>query len=231
MKKSIKRLHIKPDQIFAGNRIPLTNYVDDKGNEVYEKLIIAEPSYCFYLFLSNYSLPERCCSKGYGYIASRPCYFIRLDEFKFPTIIFMLRRIDGIESFILMKDGSEVFNKSQLIYAFNKDDFIEKFKAITIDKRCSRCELYYPAKYNKRINDFVYEHIKFLKPMKPGNMPMNSDNFSEPYSILWDWYPNRKNVEEPEPFVMLSPNSRLYEYFVREPSPVNSPPQFSPERS
>ena len=93
----------------------------------------------------------------------------------------------------------------------------------------SLTELYYPAKYNKRINDFVYEHIKFLKPMKPGNMPMNSDNFSEPYSILWDWYPNRKNVEEPEPFVMLSPNSRLYEYFVRKPSPVNSPPQFPPQ--
>lgn len=94
MKKNIKRLHLDADDLRPSNRIPLSNYVDDKGNEVYEKLVIAEPNYCFYLFLSNYSLPEKCYSKGYAYIAKRPCYFIRLDEFEFPTIIFMLRRID-----------------------------------------------------------------------------------------------------------------------------------------
>lgn len=224
MKKSIKHLHLDVRDLRPSNRIPLTNYVDDKGNEVYEKLVIAEPNYCFYLFLSNYSLPEKCYSKGYAYIANRPCYFIRLDEFKFPTIIFMLRRIDGIESFILMKDGSEIFNKSQVIYAFNKDDFKEKFNNVAIDERCSRCELYYPAKYDKHINDFVYEHVKSLKPLKPGFMSIDDKSFNEPYSFLWSWYSNRNNVEEPTPFVMLSPKSRLYNDFVREPSPIKPSP-------
>lgn len=224
MKKSIKRLHLNANDLTPSNRIPLTNYVDDNGNEVYEKLVVADPKYCFYLFCSNYSLPEKCFSKGYGFIAQRPCYFIRLDEFEFPTIIFMLRRIDGIESFILMKDGSEVFNKAQVIYAFNKDDFKERFNDIAIDEKCSRCEFYYPAKYDKHLNDFIYEHVKSLKQMKPGCMPVDNNNFNEPYRFLWDWYPSRKNVEEPRPFVMLSPKSRLYDNFVREPSPVKSSP-------
>ncbi len=124
----------------------------------YSTLAVSTKGYVIYAFPIKYELPKMCLSKGQAVIDTYPCYYIKLEEDYFPTIILVIRFICGREVVVLMKDRDIDYSKSRLLYAFNLDSFKPKFAEIkVVSKLTESSEFIYPFKLDPDCDDEIKE--------------------------------------------------------------------------
>ena len=187
--------------------------VKDYENENYYKIVIGRNGYCLYCFLADFKLPDICLSKGQGVINYHPCYFIRLTTEKLPSIIFVIRYIQGVECVVLLKDRQDYYNESRLLYTITLSDFMVKFKTVNVVSRMYKTsELQFKAKLYDGINDDIIEKYvsKLSQKLKQNSIKVEPQYFYEIhwYSKCCFYEDYRNNTLEPLVYACLSPEEQ-----------------------
>ncbi len=178
----------------------------------YSTLAVSTKGYVIYAFPIKYELPKMCLSKGQAVIDTYPCYYIKLEEDYFPTIILVIRFICGREVVVLMKDRDIDYSKSRLLYAFNLDSFKPKFAEIkVVSKLTESSEFIYPFKLDPDCDDEIKE--KYVSQLSQKVDQIHPEILPKNYSQK-HWYnfccyqDNRARTQEPPTFPCLSPQER-----------------------
>lgn len=178
-------------------------------NTNYLKLIVGIKGYCIYAFLNNYTFPEMCLDKGQGKIDNYPCYYIRLDDDYLPSLIFVIRFIQGREAVVLMRDRDLNFSKSRLLYTIYLDEFLLHFDKVQVVKKMTKtCEFMYPFKYDTSVDDDIIEKYvsKLSKRITQTHPIIEPETFSQPYWYnSYFWKDNRTHTQEPATRSCLTP--------------------------
>ena len=184
-----------------------------KGSPIYYAIYFGTNDPYAYLFLYDYTLPQRARSFASYKFNNIECLSISLDDQETPTYIFMPRNVGGKDAYVLVKDENRYYENSDILLTFPANEIQSKIWDIEISNDTSGCFLNYPAKNNPELMPIIVQgsDTPLSPPMKTPIMELlNGYNRGSGKKYMKKMKEEKTKIEQ-----MLTPLKFEYEKAVQ----------------